>query len=133
MRCAAEAANKAAARVHSASSKSALASPADDSSSAAISSPAASTAAGARGSPRAEASSPPAAHIAAGACGSVPRADNDGDGSQVELIYSGESDDVSDSKTTPTPPGSAGATEYEPSRKRARLFRSDSWFLPESV
>ena len=25
-----------------------------------------------------------------------------------------------DSKTTPTPPGSSGATEYEPSRKRAR-------------
>ena len=52
-------------RVHAAASESALASPADDSSSAVISSPAASTAAGARGSPRAEASSPPAASIAA--------------------------------------------------------------------
>ena len=120
MRCAAKAAANAAARVHAAASESALASPADDSSSAAISSPAASAAAGARGSPRAEASSPPAASIAAGARGSVPRADNDDDGSHVELIYSGESDGVSDSKKTPTPPGSAGATEYEPSRKRAR-------------
>ena len=76
MRCAAEAAGKAAARVHAAASEIALASPADDSSSAAISSPVASTAAGARGS---------------------PRADNDDDGSHLELIYSGESDGVSDS------------------------------------
>ena len=73
--------NPCGARVHAAASESALASPADDSSSAAISSPTASAAVDARGSPRAEASSSPAAPIAAGARGSIPRADNDDDGS----------------------------------------------------
>ena len=83
MRCAAEAAQKAAA----------LDSVVDDSSSA-------------------TASSQPAAPDAAGARGNNPRAD---DGSELELIYSGESDGESDSKKNTSPPGSPVA---DPDRAR---------------
>ena len=93
MRCAAEAAQKAAARLNAAASGSALESAVDDSSSAA-------------------ASSQPAAPDAAGACGNNPRAD---DGSELELIYSGESDGDSDSKKNTSPPGSPVA---DPDRAR---------------
>ena len=93
MRCAAEAAQKAAARLNAAASGNTLESAVDDSSSAA-------------------ASSHPAAHNAAGARGDDPR---DDDGSELELIYSGESDGESDSKKNTSPPGSPVA---DPDRAR---------------
>ena len=93
MRCAAEAAQKALARLNAAASGSALESVVDDSSSA-------------------TASSQPAAPDAAGARGNNPRAD---DGSELELIYSGESDGESDSKKNTNPPGSP---EADPDRAR---------------
>ena len=93
MRCATEAARKAAARISAATSANTLESSVDDSSSAA-------------------ASSQPAAPDAAGARGGDPRAN---DGSELELIYSGESDSESGSKKNISPPGSPVA---DPNRAR---------------
>ena len=57
----------------------------------------------------------PAEPVAAGARGDSPRANDDGP--QVELIYSGESDGGSDSKKTPRSPESITAVEYEPTNR----------------
>uniref|UniRef100_M4B3T0 Uncharacterized protein n=1 Tax=Hyaloperonospora arabidopsidis (strain Emoy2) TaxID=559515 RepID=M4B3T0_HYAAE len=91
MRCAAKAAEKAAARVNAAALDDAQPLVADDASSAA-------------------AATIPAAPVAADARGESPRANDDG--SQVEFIYSGESDGGSDSKKTPRSPESMVAAEY---------------------
>ena len=80
MRCATKAAGKAAARVNAAAPDYAQPLAADEASSAA-------------------AATFPAAPVAADASGESPRANDDG--SQVELIYLGESDGGSDSKKTP--------------------------------
>ena len=98
MRCAADAAKKAAARMNAAASSSSQVHSTDDMSSVGQ-------------SPQ------PAALVAAGACGDAPHAY---DGSPVELIYSGESDCGSDSKRTARSPVSQKAAEYEPSSKKAR-------------
>ena len=87
MRCAAKAAEKAAACVNAAALDDALSLAADDASSAAT----------------ATLSTAP---VAADARGGSPRANDDG--SQVELIYSGQSDGGSDSKKTPRSPESIG-------------------------
>ena len=96
MRRAAKAAEKAAARVNAAALDDALSLAADDASSAAT----------------ATLSTAP---VAADARGGSPRANDDG--SQVELINSGESDGGSDSKKTPRSPESIVAVEYEPTNK----------------
>ena len=57
----------------------------------------------------------PAAPVAADARGESLRANDDG--SQVELIYSGESDIGSDSKKTSRSPESIVAAEYEPTNR----------------
>ena len=57
----------------------------------------------------------PAAPVAADTRGESLRAN--GDGSQVELIYSGKSDGGSDSKKTPRSPESIVADEYEPTNR----------------
>ena len=57
----------------------------------------------------------PAAPVVVDARGESPRANDDG--SQVELIYSGESDSESDSKKTPSSPESIGSAEYEPTNR----------------
>ena len=95
-RIAAEAAEKAAARVNAAARDSSQPLAADDVSSAAS-------------------STLPAAPDSVDACGDSPR--DHGDGSQVELIYSRESDGGSDSEKTPRSPESTGAAECEPSRR----------------
>ena len=60
----------------------------------------------------------PTAPVAADARGESPRANDDG--SQVELIYLGESDGGFDSKKTPESPEYTMAAEYEPTiRTRA--------------
>ena len=87
MRCAAKAAEKAAARVNAAVLEDAHPLAAGDASSAV-------------------AATLPAAPVSADARGESPRANDDG--SQVELIYSGESDGGSDSKKTPRSPESIG-------------------------
>ena len=84
MRCAAQAAQKAAARMSVAACDSALLPTADDTSSA-------------------ETSFHSAAPVAAGSRGSSPCAD---DGSPLKLIYYGESGDDSDSKKSVRSPGS---------------------------
>ena len=81
MRCAAKAAEKAAARVNAAALEDAQPLAADDASSAVS-------------------ATLPAAPVAADARVESPRANDDG--SHVELIYSGESDGESDSKRTPS-------------------------------
>ena len=87
MRCAAKAAEKAAARVNAAALDDALSLAADDASSTA-------------------AATLPAAPVAADARGESPHANDDG--SQVDLINSGKSDGGSDSKKTPRSPESIG-------------------------
>ena len=91
MRCAAKAAEKAAARVNAAVLDDAQPLTAEDASSAA------------------------AATLPADARGESPRANDDS--SQVELIYSGESDIGSDSKKTSRSPESIVAAEYEPTNR----------------
>ena len=98
MRCAADAAKKAAAFIRAAASSSSQAHSTDDMSSVGQ-------------SPQ------PAALVAAGACGDAPHAY---DGSPMELIYSGESDCASDSAKTARSPVSQEAADYEPSSKKAR-------------
>ena len=92
MRCAAKSAEKAAARVNAAVPDDAQPLAADDASSAAT-------------------AILPAAPVAADASGELSRAYDDG--SEVELIYSGESDSESDSKKTPGLPESIVAAKYE--------------------
>ena len=92
MRCAAEAAEKAAARINAAALDDSQPLAADYASSAA-------------------AATLPAAPVAADTRVESPRANDDG--SQVELIYSGESDGGSDSKKTSRSPKSIVAAEYE--------------------
>uniref|UniRef100_M4BZZ3 Uncharacterized protein n=1 Tax=Hyaloperonospora arabidopsidis (strain Emoy2) TaxID=559515 RepID=M4BZZ3_HYAAE len=93
MRCAAKAAENAAARVNAAALDDAHPFVADDASSAA-------------------AATLPGTPVGADARGESTRANDDG--SQVELIYSGESDGESDSKKTPRSPESIRAAIYEP-------------------
>ena len=96
MRCAAKASEKAAARVNAADLDDAQPLAADDASSAA-------------------AIILSAAPVAVDARGESPRANDDG--SQVELIYSGESDSESDPKKTPGLPESIVAAKYEPTNR----------------
>uniref|UniRef100_A0AAV1T5I1 Uncharacterized protein n=1 Tax=Peronospora matthiolae TaxID=2874970 RepID=A0AAV1T5I1_9STRA len=92
MRCAAKASEEAAACVNAAAPDYAQPLAADDAS-------------------FATSATPPAAPVAAQASGESPRANDDD--SQVELIYSGESEGGSNSKKTPTSPKSIGEAEYE--------------------
>ena len=94
MRCAAKAAEKAAARDNAAVLNDAQPLAADDTSPAAAVAP-----------------------VAADARRESPRANDDG--SQMELVYLRESDGGSDSKKTPRSPESILAAEYEPTRTRA--------------
>ena len=96
MRCAAKAAEKRSARVNAAALDDAQSLAADDASSAA-------------------AATLPPAPVAADTRSESPRANDDG--SQVEIIYSGESDGGSDSKKTPSSPESIRAAEYEPTNR----------------
>uniref|UniRef100_M4BLG4 Core-binding (CB) domain-containing protein n=1 Tax=Hyaloperonospora arabidopsidis (strain Emoy2) TaxID=559515 RepID=M4BLG4_HYAAE len=96
MLCAAKAAEKAAARVNAAVLDDAQPRAADDASSAA-------------------AATLPVAPVATDARGESTHANDDG--SQVELINSGESDGGSDSKKTPRSPESILAREYEPTKR----------------
>ena len=96
MRCAAKAAEKAAARVIAAVLDDAQPLAADDASSAA-------------------AATILSAPVAADARVESSRANDDG--SQVDLIYSGESDGGSDSKKTSRSPGSIVSGEYEPTNR----------------
>uniref|UniRef100_M4BUR1 Uncharacterized protein n=1 Tax=Hyaloperonospora arabidopsidis (strain Emoy2) TaxID=559515 RepID=M4BUR1_HYAAE len=93
MRCAAKADEKAAARVNAAVLDNAQHLAANDASSAAAAKP-----------------------VAADARSESLRANDDG--SQVELIYSGESDGGSDSKKTSRSPESILAAEYEPTNRQ---------------
>ena len=94
MRCAVKAAEKAAARVTAAVLDDTRPLAADDASSAATL---------------------PAAPVAADERGESPRANDDG--SQVELIYSGESDGGPDSKKTSRSPESIVAVESDPTNR----------------
>ena len=96
MRCAAKAAEKTAARVNAAALDDAQSLAAGDALSAA-------------------AATLSAALVVADARGKSPRANDDG--SQVDLIYSGESDGGSDSKKTSRSPESIGEAEYEPTNR----------------
>ena len=96
VRCAAKAAEKAVERVNKAALEYTQPLAAEDASSAA-------------------ASTLPAAPVAVDARGESPRANDDG--SQVELIYSGESDGGSDSNKTYRSPESIVTAEYEPTNR----------------